>query len=69
MKIKFGINLNHLIDFPYFFVLVLGVSIMASIFESRISTNSDLRVQGICSVHNWCEKNWIARRGQIENAK
>lgn len=52
MKVKFGINLHRLVDFPYFFVLVLGVSIMASISESRGSTNSDLKVQGICSVHN-----------------
>lgn len=49
MKVKFGINLHRPVDFPYFFVLLLGVSIMASIFESRGSTNSDLKVQGICS--------------------
>lgn len=42
---------------------------MALIFESRRSTNSDLKLQGIYSVHNRCEKNWICKAGQIKNAK
>lgn len=73
MKIKFGIDLNCLIDFPYFFVLVLGVSIIASISESRRCINSDLKVQGICSVsHNRCEKDWIHKvwvKLKMENNK